>query len=413
MTTNNSVRQALPVPGATRSRRKFLKGAAAAGAVAVCPALFSGCGGGGESSSPTEEAATVTLEKKIAQMLLVGFRGTELDEANYVVRDIRTYGIGGVILFDKDAALGTYGRNITSPAQLKALTGSLQKLSATPLLIAVDQEGGNVCRLKERYGFPPTVTAQYLGTLNNPAVTRACAESIATTLATHGLNVNLAPVVDLNVNPDSPAIGHYERSFSADPAVVLTHSRLFVEAHDRKGIASGLKHFPGHGSATTDSHLGFVDVTDTWSETELEPYRALVDEGKCHLVMTAHVFQRHIDADLPATLSKPFVTGLLREQLAFDGVVVTDDLQMQGLTQFFDYETIVEKAILAGVDVILVSNNLSYDPEVVPKTLRHVRSLIEAGKLTEERIDQSYQRILALKSRLSSSDQGTARASAW
>ena len=332
-------------------------------------------------------------------MLMVGFRGTELDESNYIVRDIREYRIGGIILFDRDAMLKTYGRNITSPAQLQALTASLRAHSATPLFIAVDQEGGNVCRLKERYGFPPTVTAQYLGTLNNPVITRMCADSIGNTLAVNGLNMNFAPVVDLNINPASPAIGALERSFSADPAIVSTHARIFVETHDKNRVATCFKHFPGHGSATVDSHLGFVDVTDTWSEIELEPYRTLIGEGNCRMVMTAHVFNRNIDPDLPATLSQPFITGILRQRLGFDGVVVTDDLQMQGLTQFFDYKTIIEKSIQAGVDIILVSNNLNYDPEITPTTISHIASLVRSGRITEERIDASYRRIMTMKQR--------------
>lgn len=374
------------------SRRTFLKGAALTGAAAVCPPLLSGCGSSASSGEPT-------LEEKIAQMLMVGFRGTTLDESNYIIRDIRDYGIGGVILFDRDAMLKTYGRNITSPEQLQSLTASLRSLAATPLFIAVDQEGGNVCRLKERYGFPPTVTAQYLGTLNNPAITRMCADSIGFTLAQNGLNMNFAPVVDLNINPASPAIGALERSFSADPVVVVTHARIFVESHDKNRVATCFKHFPGHGSATTDTHLGFTDVTDTWSPVELEPYRALINEGNCRMVMSAHVFNRKIDPELPATLSRPFLTGMLREQLGYDGVVVTDDLQMQGLTQFFDYRTIVEKSIQAGVDIILVSNNLNYDPEITPTTISHITALIRDGKISEQRINESYRRIMIMKKR--------------
>lgn len=377
------------------NRRTFLKGAALASAVAACPALLAGCGNNPAAAGPT-------LEQKIAQMLLVGFRGTSLDESNYIVRDIRDYRIGGVILFDRDSMLKTYGRNITAPAQLQALTASLRSLSVTPLFMAVDQEGGNVCRLKERYGFPPTVTAQYLGTLNDPTITRMYADSIGNTLAVNGLNMNFAPVVDLNVNPASPAIGGVERSFSADPAIVTAHARIFVETHDKNRVATCFKHFPGHGSATADSHLGFVDVTDTWSEVELEPYRTLISEGNCRMVMTAHVFNRKIDPDLPATLSQAFITGLLRERLGFDGVVVTDDLQMQGLTQFFDYKTIIEKSIQAGADIILVSNNLDYNPEITPTTISIVASLVRSGRITEERINTSYRRIMELKSRLAS-----------
>lgn len=393
MKQNNDVIGTETLMSSSCTRRMFLKGAALAGLATACPPLLTGCGSSGTSSAPT-------LEHKIAQMLLVGFRGLTLDDSNYIVRDIGEHRIGGVILFDRDAKLKTYGRNITSPDQLKALTSSLRAISSTPLFIAVDQEGGNVCRLKERYGFPPTVTAQYLGTQNNPVITRMYADSIASTLAENGINMNFAPVVDLNINPASPAIGALERSFSADPVIVTTQARLFVETHDKNRVASCFKHFPGHGSAATDTHLGFTDVTDTWSKIELEPYRALITEGNCRMVMTAHVFNRKIDPVLPATLSKPIITGILREQLGFDGVVVTDDLQMEGLTQFFDYKTIVEKSILAGVDIILVSNNLDYDPEVVPTTINHVTALVREGKITEQRIDESYRRIMLLKNRL-------------
>ena len=384
------------------TRRTFLKGSAAAGMVAACPALLAGCGGAGgiRRSGEIVMPAEVTLEQKIAQMLLVGFRGTTLAGSPAIVRDIREYRIGGVILFDRDAKLGTSGRNITSPLQVRNLTASLQELSPTPLFIAVDQEGGTVARLKEGCGFPPTVSARYLGNRNDPAVTAAYAAGIAATLAECGFTMNFAPVLDLDVNPASPAIGARERSFSADPAVVSAHARLFVAAHDRKGIATCGKHFPGHGSAAADSHLGFVDVTDTWSERELEPYRTLIGEGMCRMVMTAHVFNRKLDPELPATLSRPIITGILRERLGFDGVVVTDDLQMRGLTQFFDYRTIVERSITAGVDIILVSNNLEYDPEIVPTTITQVVELVRSGRLTEERIDQSYRRIMTLKRRL-------------
>lgn len=375
------------------SRRTFLKAVAAAGLATAFPGVIAGC-------STSTAPADPPLERKIAQMLMVGFRGLTLEPDNYIYRDIEEYQIGGTILFDKDAQLKTEGRNITSPEQVVALTAQLNALSATPLFIAVDQEGGKVARLKEAYGFPPTVTAQSLGTLNDPAETKRRADSIAATLATNGFNMNFAPVVDLNVNPESPAIGALERSFSADPVVVTDQARIFVESHDSESVATCFKHFPGHGSATADSHLGFVDVTETWSEQELIPYANLIGEGKARMVMTAHVFNRAIDPDLPATLSPAFINGILRQQLGFNGVVVTDDLQMEGLTQFFDFKTIVERSILAGVDIILVSNNLAYDPEITPTTIDHVVDLVRSGRISEERIDESYQRITALKERL-------------
>jgi beta-N-acetylhexosaminidase len=386
------------------TRRGFLKGTVLIGGALALPGLAAACSSGGTADSSTAGSTPARedppLERKAAQMIMVGFRGLTLEESNYIYRDIEQYGIGGTILFDYDAKLESKGRNITSPEQLQALTAALDALSETPLFIAVDQEGGKVSRLKESYGFPPTASAQYLGTLNDPVETKRYADSMAATLAANGFNMNFAPVLDLNVNPTSPAIGAVERSFSADPAVVTEHAGIFVASHDAQGVATCFKHFPGHGSATADSHLGFVDVTDTWSEVELEPYRNLIDAGQARMVMTAHVFNRNIDADLPATLSPAFITGILREELGFDGVVVTDDLQMEGLTQFFDYPTIVERSILAGADIILVSNNLDYDPEITPATINHVVNLVRSGRITEERIDESYRRIMALKAEL-------------
>ena len=374
------------------SRRKFIQAVALSGAMAALPACV-------RSGARTRVHPEPTLEQKLAQMLLVGFRGTTLESSSSIVRDIGTHGIGGVILYDRDALLQTNGRNIASPQQLQALTAALKALSAHPLFVAVDQEGGKVARLKEPYGFRPSVSAQSLGRSNDLAITRSRAEAMAAELRENGITMNYAPVVDLNVNPDNPVIGRLERSFSADPAIVTAHAREFITAHDRCGISTCIKHFPGHGSSTSDSHLGFTDITDTWSDVELEPYRHLIGSGQCRMVMTAHVFNRHLDAEYPATLSPAIITGILRERLGYDGVVVSDDMQMAGLAQFYDFPTIVEKTVLAGVDMILVANNLVYDPDVVPRTLAILLKSIDSGRIPVSRIDASYRRIMALKYR--------------
>lgn len=346
-------------------------------------------------------AAGPTLRLKIARMLMVGFRGRELKPDDAIVRDIADYGIGGTILFDRDVTLKQDGRNIDSPAQLKTLTAQLRSYATEPLFIAVDQEGGKVARLKESCGFLPTVSAEYLGTINDLALTRKHADSIAITLAEHGLNMNLAPVVDMNLNPDCPVIGRYERSFSADPEIVTAHAREFIRCHDRSRVLTCLKHFPGHGSATGDSHEGFVDVSDTWTEIELEPYRRLIAEENCRMVMTAHIFNRTIDPVSPATLSRATLTGILRERFGYDGVIVSDDMQMGAIIDNFSFETGVEKALLAGVDIILIGNNLAYDPDIAPKTIDLITRLVELGTIPAERIDMSYSRIMAMKQRIS------------
>ena len=202
-------------------------------------------------------------------MILAGFRGTELEPGNPILADIRERHIGGVILFDYDVPSRSPVRNIKSPSQVKDLTGALKEASPYPLLIAVDQEGGKVSRLKENFGFPATVSQQSLGQRNDPAATRRAAEETAKTLAGCGFNINFSPVVDLNINPKNPVIGSLERSFSADPSIVIEHALEVIKAHHARGILTTLKHFPGHGSSKDDSHLGFVDVTETWDRSEL------------------------------------------------------------------------------------------------------------------------------------------------
>ena len=262
-----------------------------------------------------------------------------------------------------------------------------------------DQEGGVVARLKDRYGFPPSVSAQYLGEKNDLRLTATSADGIAATLAEYGFNLNLAPVVDLMTNPDNPVIAKKQRSFSADPALVSAHAAEYIKSHHRKGILTCLKHFPGHGSSRDDSHLGLVDVTRYWSEEEIAPYRTLISQGLCDMVMTAHTFNTRLDPDYPATLSKATIDGLLRSRLGFDGVVVSDDLNMGAIVKHFSYETAVEKAINAGVDLLIVANDKAYTPDIMPRSIELLLKMVEQGRISAERIDQACGRIMTLKGR--------------
>ena len=285
------------------------------------------------------------LEEKIGQMLMIGFRGLAVDESPHIVRDLKEYHLGGVVLFDYDVPSRTPVRNVDSPGQVGELVAALKSHASYPLLVAIDQEGGRVNRLKERFGFPPTLSAGYLGETDHPDTTRFHAERTARMLSELGINLNFAPVVDLNLNPDNPIIGGIDRSFSADPHQVVRHARIFSEAHRRAGVRSTLKHFPGHGSSEDDSHLGMVDVTGLWSESELIPYRELIRNGDAELIMTAHIFNQKLDEDHPATLSRKVITGILREELGFDGVVVSDDMQMDAVRSYYGVEKAIELAI--------------------------------------------------------------------
>ncbi len=220
---------------------------------------------------------------------------------------------------------------------------------------------------------------------------------MAQTLVDGGITLNLAPVVDVAVNPYNPVIAQLGRSFSADPEVVAAQAGAFIDAHHEKGIKCTLKHFPGHGSSRGDSHLGFVNVTDTWSEGELIPYRKLIEQGKVDAIMTAHIFDADLDPELPATLSPAVITGLLREQLGYNGVVISDDMQMRAITDLFRLDKAFELAILAGVDIIAVANSVTYSGTVADRFFAKVQQMLDEGVITPERIDQSFQRIMQLK----------------
>ncbi|RXE56344.1 glycoside hydrolase family 3 [Methanoculleus taiwanensis] len=351
---------------------------------------------------------SLTLDEKIGQMLMVGFRGYAVDADTQIAREIAAGRVGGVILFDRDVALGSSERNIRDPAQVRALTAELQGYAEKiPLFIAVDQEGGAVCRLKEAYGYPPTVSAAALGELNNETATREAGRSLAAMVRESGCNLNFAPVVDLNVTADSPAIGRLGRSFSDNASVVAENARWIIEEHHAEGVMTAIKHFPGHGSALADTHAGFTDVTATWTEEELLPYRDLIGRNLPDMVMTAHVYNAHLDPDYPATLSHATVTGILREQLGYDGVVVTDAMDMGAIHDTYGLEESLCLSINAGCDIFLFANNLVYDEEVAEKAVGIVKNLVAEGKISEERINESCARILRLKMRYLADGQGS------
>lgn len=346
------------------------------------------------------EPARPTLAQMIGQMLLVGFRGTALDPTNPVVADLQAANLGGVMLSDYDGLSKTWGLNITDPQQVQRLVRELHSVAATPPLIAIDQEGGQVMRFKPQYGFPASVGHAELGATNNLAFTREQATVIAKTLADMGVNLNFAPVVDVNLNPDNPVIARYGRSFSAQPAQVLAHALVYILAHHAAGVACTLKHFPGHGSSTVDSHEDWVDVTATWQWQELEPYRALIDAGVVDAIMTAHIYNANFDSNDPATLSPATINGLLRDQLGYNGVVISDDLQMAAITRYYGYDLAIQQAIAAGVDILLIANNAMYADDTVPRTVALIAGWVQQGIIPIERIELSYQRIQHMKANL-------------
>jgi len=336
---------------------------------------------------------------KLGQLFMAGFDGMIVDGSHSIVQAIVDDGLGGVILFDRN--IDGSRQNISSPGQLAELTSSLQHYADNRLLIAVDQEGGNVCRLKEVDGFTSTRTAAMLAENGQPEKARGQAEEIAATLRRGGVNFNLAPVVDLDLNPDNPIISRYQRSYGADPVKVVEFVEEFIAAHHDNGIACCIKHFPGHGSARDDSHLGFVDITDSWQEEELEPYARLFSAGFGDAVMTAHVIHRGLDKEgLPATLSRQIITGLLRERFDFDGVIVSDDLQMKAISDRWTFEEAVQMAIIAGVDLLIIGNNLVREEKAVARGIKAVRELLDSGRIEGKAVQRSLERVNSLKKKI-------------
>ena len=352
-----------------------------------------------EETDSVAAEAVYSLDEDIGEMLLVGFRGTEIDSSNHIWRDLTEYHVGAVILFDYDAATGQRGRNITGRQQVQRLCSQLHAINPQ-LLIGIDQEGGLVSRLHKRYGFPYIASAKASAQAGGDSV-RACAALTAQMLQEEGINLNFAPVADVDVNPRCPVIGALERSFADDPYRVAELCRIWIEEQQRQGVASCLKHFPGHGSATGDTHKGLVDVSSTWQRGELLPYRMLAQQAP--MVMTAHVVNRQLDpSGLPASLS-PSITALLRDSIGFEGVIVTDDLAMGAIVDHYSFEKAVEMAVAAGADMLCLSNNNShYNTEQVPRAVQTIKRMIADGTVDSTRIHASAARVRALKASIAS-----------
>jgi beta-N-acetylhexosaminidase len=341
----------------------------------------------------------------IAELLLVGFRGTEVAGNDEVQRLVCELKVGGVILFERDAATGA-PRNLVSPEQVSRLTADLQALArrcaGRPLFIAADAEGGPVMRLSTRLGYPPSLSARELGEAGDVQATELEARRIGGLLREAGINWNLAPVVDVAVNPLNPAVVTLGRSFSADPRQVIAHARAFVRGMRESGVLTALKHFPGHGSSLLDSHAGFTDVSDTADlKVELAPYRALIKEGLADSVMTAHVFNRGLDPWDPATLSRYTVNRILRGRFHYKGVVVSDDLLMGAIVQRYGLEEAAVKALGAGVDVLLISQNTRKGETVATeRAVGAINRALAQGWLSRSRVGQALDHVKALRARL-------------
>jgi beta-N-acetylhexosaminidase len=322
-----------------------------------------------------------TLDQQIANMFMTGFEGRHLTRNSPIVKEVCN-GLGGVILF---------GKNIADKAQLRQLTAQLRQCPHKPL-IAVDQEGGKVRRIRFDQNYPRASQVAKMGTKEAAKwYGRMAAE-----LATYGINYNLAPVADLSINPDNYIITRLGRSYGTDPARVKAFNTVFISAMRKHHILTSLKHFPGHGSSKGDTHQGFVDVSKTWNTKELEPFW----NSRADSVMIAHVVCAPITgAGIPASLSPRALRTLRRGNPHV--VAITDDLQMGAIRRHYSLKETIRRAINAGNDILLFGNQLSRKDKVTtPQLVRIVKTLIASGAIHPSRIRAANRRIRMMRSKI-------------
>ena len=333
------------------------------------------------------------LKKMIGQMIVIGFPNESVNENSEIIKQINKYNLAGVILFDIFYNDREKNKNISSPEQLQRLTTSLKKLSNHPILISVDQEGGKVARLKPKYGFEEFLSAKKISELSIPHA-KSSYKNISKMLQKNGINCNFAPVVDLEVNPKNKVIVGLERSFGSSSEEVTKYAKILIDEQKKAGIISVLKHFPGHGSSLGDSHLGFVDISDTWSQEELEPYKQLIKQKSVDMIMTAHVFNSYLDEKYPATLSYNVNTKLLRQKMDYKGVIVSDDLQMKAISKHFTLKETITLTINSGVDILLFGNQLAN--QNLDELINTILAQVKNGEIPHAKIIESNRRIKKL-----------------
>lgn len=334
----------------------------------------------------------MTIDEKIGQMVMVGIEGLEDDQLSREM--IEKYKVGGFILFK---------RNIGDAAQTLNLINSLKDTNEQnkfPLFFAVDEEGGNVTRMPEEFVKLPTNRS--IGRINNEDFSFEIGSAIGKQIKSLGFNMNFAPVLDIDSNPNNPVIG--DRSFGPDADIV---SRLGIATMKgmQSHVISGIKHFPGHGDTSVDSHIGLPTVDhdlDRLRNFELVPFDNAIQKN-ADVVMVAHILLSKVDKENPATMSKTVITDFLRNDMEFDGVVITDDMTMGAITENYDVGDAAVKSVKAGVDIILVC----HDNEKQIEVIEALKSAAASGVISEDDLNNHVYRILKLKQKYALSDEQT------
>lgn len=343
-----------------------------------------------ELAHDREALDSMTLEEKIGQLLLVGMSGKEVNaEVEELITDLH---VGGFIMF---------AHNLESAEQTVHLLNDLKRVNENnpyPLFLSVDQEGGRVTRLPELETLP---TNWEIGKKGNLA--KDYGKLIGEQVAAFGFNMNFAPVLDVNNEPNNPVIG--DRAFGDNVQIVQENGIDMFQAIQKTNVIPVGKHFPGHGDVTVDSHEDIPVIDKSLSvleEMELAPFRAAIEEG-IDVVMVGHLFVPQIDEKFPASMSREIIQNVLRESFAFDGVVITDDMTMGAITNTYNIEEIAPQIIHAGADMLLIAD----EKEVIEEVAAALKASVASGELSEERVDESVMRIIQLKEKYNVSNMDT------
>lgn len=333
-------------------------------------------------------AYAVDIDTKISQMILIGFRGNDVNSTSFqkILEQSKNKEITGVILFSE---------NIKSKEDLIKMNEELIKNSPIIPFISIDNEGG----LIQRHDFFQTKSAKEIAKLSTKN-TKEEYSKMASSLKELKINLNFAPCVDLEINPNS-IIAYKQRSYDKNPKIVTKYSKIFIKEHNKKNIITSIKHFPGHGSAAGDTHLGFVDNTNTYNEEELKPYYNLKHFKKLNMVMVSHIFNSNFDKNYPASLSKATIKDFLIDEIGFDGVVISDDFDMGAIRKNYSLREIIVNSINAGVNILMFSNHIDiYDEDIARKIKKIIKEEIALGNIKEKDINISYNKIINLKNNL-------------
>jgi beta-N-acetylhexosaminidase len=364
-------------------RRNFLLGVAGASA-----ALVGADRARLAATTPTEQIRAIAGE-----LLIAGFSGSNAQSpsAQALAEQIHAGAVGGVA-FVKD--------NVGDKDDVLGLTRLFSAGAPRQMIVAIDHEGGAVQRLIEAHGCARLPSAKQVAADYSVAEAQKLYSEAGSAVARLGFNLNLAPVVDLQ-NASNPAIGHYGRSFSGDADAVTAYAGAFVRGFEASGVHCVLKHFPGQGGAQSDSHEWAPDISAVWSEADLAPFRRLISEG-VDAVMSGYSVLRTVASDgRPAALSPEIVAGLLRGELGFDGVAMTDDLDMGAVGYAFARRSVIVQALQAGNDALLVRNRRSYDPALPTTIASWMSEALADGTLSIDALSKSVERVRGLRSKLS------------